>query len=525
MPLINTSGRLFGDWEKNQPSISRTGAQHPGVVVHGLVTGFFCWLFGIDEQCNIDGKVVYVNRKSLQNFLERVHVVDMSTNDLSSKSIHLIVKTLCSKIAENEWIEPTQLPSAILDESHASISSLIKEFSERKWANQISILGGKWTVSGYTSTKEQHEADRERLLMIMRAHNAEMASRIPDLGKDDAGYIEKLNIQNGATVFVRADLHSDLNSLMAQLKLLQQEGFLDSEYRCVPPFHMIFVGDYMDRGVNDVEVMTLLSLLRLRNPSSVHLLRGNHEDVDLQQKYSTEARWLAEHRDLFTSLYKTMPLALCVGEQKGVPEKKGQRQYVHFSHALFSIGVNLNPLLRGKQTNLVVRKGKSYLEEVAPEANEKVKQAQNKLAAISNEARTAAGYMYSDVGVVTKRSKRKAGHVLAPKDIHAYAQLCSSDEAALKAFVRGHEHELRQETVARKRGGEKVIVSTLAVGIGEGTYAQQFSDQKQQGLLLKVAPRVSNWKKTAVICHGKGKTLQFSLSGHWVGMYDLVNGS
>ena len=48
-------------------------------------------------------------------------------------------------------------------------------------------------------------------------------------------------------------------------------------------FNYLFLGNYVDRGQNGLELICLLFALKLRHPDCVHLLRGKHEDRSLNR--------------------------------------------------------------------------------------------------------------------------------------------------------------------------------------------------------------------------------------------------
>lgn len=171
--------------------------------------------------------------------------------------------------------------------------------------------------------------------------------------KTNLGFIEKRDIP-ASKLFVRADLHGDLKSLLENLKELKKQGLLDQNYRCAPGTHLVFLGDYMDRGDYSLQVLEILIRLKTENPEHVYLIRGNHENVNMNYALGDESlkRYLANPEDLvgqgsnfilkhvalLERVYETMPLTLYLAQ---VAEKQTQKkQYAQFTHGTVELNVD-----------------------------------------------------------------------------------------------------------------------------------------------------------------------------------------
>jgi serine/threonine-protein phosphatase 6 catalytic subunit len=88
--------------------------------------------------------------------------------------------------------------------------------------------------------------------------------------------MEESNVQPVVSpVTIVGDLHGQVFDL---IHLLNMGGW-------PPTTSYIFLGDFVDRGHNSVETLSLLLCLKLQHPGHVTLLRGNHESRQITQVY------------------------------------------------------------------------------------------------------------------------------------------------------------------------------------------------------------------------------------------------
>ena len=160
-------------------------------------------------------------------------------------------------------------------------------------------------------------------------------------------FVEKLVLPPDAKVFLQGDLHGDIHSLLGVLGALQQRKWLDGFALVEPGFHLIFLGDYTDRGLYGVEVLYTLLRLKLANPDRVHFVRGNHEDVSLVARYGFLAEGRAKYGAEFNAAkllraYDFLPVAIYLG---------CGTEFVQLCHGGMEPGFTSGPLLAATGTN------------------------------------------------------------------------------------------------------------------------------------------------------------------------------
>ncbi len=154
-------------------------------------------------------------------------------------------------------------------------------------------------------------------------------------------FAAKVEVPENSEIYLHADLHGDLRSLLADLAWLNNNGYLRGFEIVKPGFHMVFFGDYTDRGGYGVEVLYTLLRLKLANPERVSLARGNHEEISLAARYG----FLSEGRLKYGAdfdvvkvlrIYDFLPVVIWLGSGGN---------YIQCNHGGMEPGFDPRPLL------------------------------------------------------------------------------------------------------------------------------------------------------------------------------------
>jgi len=115
-----------------------------------------------------------------------------------------------------------------------------------------------------------------------------------------------------APVKVFGDLFGEFKSLTRYFEVYgkpTEEGDIEST-------DYLFLGNYVDRGYQSLETICLLMALKITYPDKIHLLRGNHEDRDINLAYGfeeeCERKLGTDYKQVFTAIndvFDWLPLA------------------------------------------------------------------------------------------------------------------------------------------------------------------------------------------------------------------------
>jgi serine/threonine-protein phosphatase 2B catalytic subunit len=91
------------------------------------------------------------------------------------------------------------------------------------------------------------------------------------------------------------------------------------DQRKLPDTKLLFLGDYVDRGIFSIEVLIFLYAIKLNFPKDVVLLRGNHETRAMTEHFTFKEEVLQKYKDqeiynLFLESFESMPIAAIVNK-------------------------------------------------------------------------------------------------------------------------------------------------------------------------------------------------------------------
>ena len=120
---------------------------------------------------------------------------------------------------------------------------------------------------------------------------------------------EESILRLNGNIHVVGDVHGNIDDL---LRIFEKSGF-------PPETTYLFLGDFVDRGRFGLEVICLLFALKVKFPTHIYLLRGNHEIEKISSSYGFADETAAKYSfNLFSEIANTfsyLPLGAVVADK------------------------------------------------------------------------------------------------------------------------------------------------------------------------------------------------------------------
>ncbi|CAG9473632.1 protein phosphatase containing kelch-like domains, putative [Plasmodium vivax] len=136
-----------------------------------------------------------------------------------------------------------------------------------------------------TQFEIQYHHNAETIFIIPWGNISILCSMVIDIFKQ-----EDMVLKLRAPLKIYGDIHGQYYDLMRLFQLYKcpVEEDLGEKLNAIGDIDSndyLFLGDYVDRGSNSLEVICLLFALKCKYPKQIHLIRGNHEDMAINSLY------------------------------------------------------------------------------------------------------------------------------------------------------------------------------------------------------------------------------------------------
>lgn len=417
-----------------------------------------------------------------------------------------------------------------------AIESLLSPQGNRKFPDTITLMQHYMSHWDSIIKDQQIPFNENEFLAVLQASVDQFPGHPDFHSYEHAGYIQKRDVKQGTRIALIGDRHADLQSVIENLYALQKKGIFSDKFKVMEDALILFDGDFTDRGSYSLEVLQILMTLKIENPENVYLVRGNHEDLDVNRKYGDEnfQKFLMfRYMEVFSSFqkfYNSMPLSFYIAQEGE------QREYVQVVHGAVDLSIDVSGMLADESnmafmlvpsklsTSLSERiqsflvsevKETEEIEGIKEKKNPKMQVAAKKLYELLKtqdlwDQEGVTPYTWGDLdyeGWSQLGNLRERKWCISLEVLKNYFYVSSGDKHKVKKLIKAHAHEFYEG-----RYKEKLLAITLPVAPDSLGYKKYYPDAVDKCLLLTVSSKCKNWKRIDIL-RKRGGESEFLDSG------------
>lgn len=319
-------------------------------------------------------------------------------------------------------------------------------------------------------------------------------------------FTQRLMVPPGSEVFFHGDFHGDIHSLNAALGSLETAGQVKDFKIVSTNFWMVFLGDYTDRGMYGVEVLSTVLRLKQENPDRVVLTRGNHEDLSLAMNYGFMAEAQYKYGREFDPkktmrVYDFLPVALyLVCGENAIQCNHGGMEPGYDPRVLLNASPSVRyQFLRSVQGGQFLAESGAFLNQLTPGERDSLKTSLSDFVPETPTKPSVIGFMWNDFTVVRGESQFAVdpgrAFIYGDRLTRHVLDRGSTPERHLRAVFRAHQHSGIPNPMMRRLVASKGLHrhwqendNVGLLGAGQAVLEQKLESQE-----LRAIPEGSVW--------------------------------